>query len=140
MTKSESTMRSRLVGILKSSYGLDAYPVENVVCPGMPDVVYCGEKWGWIECKKTKDWPKREATPVRLSHELMPSQKLWLRKHEKRGGNALVLVQISNDFVLLDAMSAVSYLGTAPKAELLAMALLHAEGWEHLEEELWEYL
>ncbi len=132
-------MRSRLIVILKS-YGLAAYPVENMVCPGMPDVVYCGEKWGWIECKKTKDWPKREATPVRLSHELMASQKLWLRKHTKRNGIAYVLVQVSQDFILFDAKTAVRFLGSVPRTELLERSLLHAQGWADLEDKLWEHL
>ena len=139
MAKSESPMRGRVVKTLLK-YGLAAQAVENTVGPGMPDIWYGGELNGWIECKKHADWPKRSDTPVRLSHGLLDTQKLWIRKKSRRGVRVLVLVQIARDFLVLDGLWAVSFLGEVPKAELLANALLHCQGWPELEARLKEQL
>jgi hypothetical protein len=131
---SESTMRSRVVKILKR---LDAQPVENMVGAGMPDI-YCLA--GWIECKKTKHWPQDPARIVRLDHPLMASQKIWIRRHLKRGGRAWVLIQIAQEFLLLDGAKAVSLLGDADRQRLIDESSLHCEGWSQLEEELPNHL
>lgn len=140
MSKPEAGMRSKLVGFLRRSYKLDAYPVENTVAVGMPDVVYGGWAWGWIECKKTQEWPKRASTPVRLDHELLDTQKVWIRKHTKRNGRVHVLVQIGLEFLLLNGMDAVSCLGKDTREQLCARALLHCHGWQELEAKLKEHL
>jgi len=129
-------MRCKVVKIL-NGYRLHGMAVENMVGPGTPDVAYIG---GWIECKKTKKWPVRSTTPVRLDHGLLDTQRLWIRKHAKHGGRVFVLIQVALEFLLLDGMVAVSFLGTSTQAELKEHSLLVCRGWKELEARLKEYL
>ena len=130
----ESTMRSRVCKILSR---FDAQAVENRVGPGMPDVYTTA---GWIECKRTKAFPKREGTPVKLDHELLDTQRVWLRRHARRGGKAWVLTQIGHDFYLHPGDWAADNLGTATRSMLGEYADLHVVGWASLEEHLTEFL
>lgn len=58
--------------------------IENGCGPGVPDVaVKWRGRWGWVECKFVRAWPKREGTPVRFDCEFTPEQRLWLRRHEE---------------------------------------------------------
>lgn len=127
-------MRTKVVKILAP---LDAFAVENPCNPGTPDINYIG---GWIECKRTKAWPKRAATAVRLDHKLLPSQKIWLRRRCTNGGIALVLVQIAQEFLLFWGSSAARDLGRVNRETLVARALLHCHGWRDLENKLVEFL
>lgn len=124
----ESTMRRRLVKILREQ-GRDAYPIENMVGVGTPDVEYVG---GWIECKKHKAWPKKDTTPLRLGHPLLPSQKQWIRRRAACGGTVHVLIQVGMDFVLLGPGAALNLLGAATKDELIDAADLYCTGWAAL--------
>lgn len=112
-------MRQRLVGMLRP---LDAVSIENSVGPGTPDINYIG---GWIECKWLRSWPKRAETLVRLDHELMPSQKVWLQRRCSRGGVVWVMLQCRREWLLLESLTAVQLLGKATRKELCAAAYHH---------------
>ena len=129
MAKAESGLRGRVVKIL-TKMGLDAMAVENPAKPGTPDINYIG---GWIECKKTSKWPKREETIVKLDHELMSSQKLWIRRRSKAGGKVFVLVQVDHYFLIFDGLWAVNNLGRKTRQELEDGSLFCVSGWSSLE-------
>ena len=131
---SESTMRTRVCKLLKK---LDAQAVENRVGPGMPDICYIG---GWIEAKYTASFPKRADSPVTLTHELLQTQKVWIKRHTRKGGIVRVLVQVSNEFFLLDGLWACENLGEVDRATLTAGADLHCVGWPELALDLPDYL
>ena len=76
----------------------DAFAVENPANPGTQDVN--GIEF-WIELKQLDEWPSREGTPVRIEH-FTPKQRIRARKRWKKGGNAFFLLQVSNDWLLLD--------------------------------------
>lgn len=129
MAKSESGLRGRVVKIL-CKMGLDGVAVENPARPGTPDINYIG---GWIECKKTSKWPKREETVVRLTHDLMQSQRVWIRRRAKAGGKVFVLVQIDHWFLLFDGLWAVNNLGKRTRKEMEEHSLFCVSGWSSLE-------
>lgn len=123
----ESNMRKNLCNQLKK---LDAQAMENRAGPGTPDVSYIG---GWIECKWLRAWPKRPTTPVTLDHPLLKSQKVWIKRHVRRGGTVFVLLQCGREWLLFDGMTAREFLGTSTRDELYKHAIrvwktgLHAE-------------
>lgn len=98
--------------------------VENMVGPGTPDVEYIG---GWIELKQVDEWPKREATPLRVDH-FTPQQKAWLIRRRLRGGRAFVLIRVANDWLLIDGTVAAKILGSVPKDELISKSIKHWHG------------
>jgi len=99
---------------------LDPQRIENRVGKGTPDVNYIG---GWIELKQQDNWPKRPTTKVRLDHDLTKEQRIWLRRREKKGGTAYVLLQVSRDYLLLSGGDAASLIGEATQAELREAAI-----------------
>lgn len=113
---SESNMRKNLCNQLKK---LDAQAVENRVGPGTPDVSYIG---GWIECKWLRAWPKRPGTVVKLDHPLLKSQKVWIRRRARRGGNVYVLLQRGREWLLFYGRIACEYLGLSTRADLYTYA------------------
>jgi len=113
---SEQTMRQNVVHGLRS---LDAVSVETKIEDGIPDINFIG---GWIECKWLRSWPKRETTPVRLDHDLMPHQRAWLRRRWRRGGNAWVLLQVGREWMLYDVPTAVEIIGKATRKEMVDKA------------------
>jgi len=129
-------MRTRVCKILKK---FDAQAVENRVGPGMPDVVLI-TNGTWIECKKTAAFPKRPDSPVVLSHELLPTQKVWLNRCARKGGQCYVLTQIANEFFLHWGPVAAEILGSVDRATLTASAELHCVGWAQLNTDLPDFL
>ena len=112
---SEQTMRQRVVKALKC---LDAWSVENPCRPGTPDVNYIE---GWIELKHAEKWPARAATPLRLGH-FTPQQRLHLRRRWHLGGNAYLLLQVDQDWLLFDGETAAEFVGLQPRQELYLRA------------------
>lgn len=108
-------MRKRVVKALKR---LHAISVENPCLPGTPDVNYVE---GWVELKCVEKWPKREDTILRLDH-FTPQQKLFLRKRWAKGGNAFLLLQVEQDWLLFDGPTAAEVVGCSTKATLLEEA------------------
>ena len=127
-------MRTRVCKILKK---FDAMAVENRVGDGTPDVAIIG---GWIECKLTKSFPKRPDTPVTLTHGLLNSQKVWMARHHRRGGEVHVLTQIANEFFLHEPTWAIANLGNVDRETMTKAAVLHCIGWPALEKALPKYL
>ncbi len=91
---SESSMRQRLVAALKP---LDAVPIENSLRAGTPDVNYIG---GWMELKWLRSWPVRGGI-ISLPH-YTNGQRLWLRRRGKRGGVALLVLQVGKQWLFFD--------------------------------------
>ena len=108
----ESGMRENLCRRLKK---LDAVAVENPARPGTPDVNFIG---GWIECKWLRAWPKRVGTPVKLDHPLLAGQKVWIRRRNRRGGKAWVMLQCGREWLLFRGGVACDFLGTSTRQEL----------------------
>ncbi len=108
----ESDMRKNLCDRLKK---LDAIAVENPARPGTPDVNFIG---GWIELKWLRHWPKRVGTPVKLDHPLLSGQKVWIRRRNRRGGRAWVMLQCGREWLLFKGDAACDFLGTSTRQEL----------------------
>jgi hypothetical protein len=113
---SETDMRKNLCNDLRA---LDAQAMENRVGPGTPDVAFIG---GWIECKWLRAWPKRPTTVVTLDHPITKSQKVWIRRHVRRGGRAWVLLQCRREWLLFAGDVACDFLGSLTRAELYRRA------------------
>lgn len=115
----ESDMRKNLCNKLKK---LDAVAVENPARPGTPDINFVG---GWIECKWLRAWPKRTGTVVKLNHPLLSSQKVWIRRRQRRNGKPWVMLQCGREWLLFRGDIACDRLGTATRAELYSHARAH---------------
>lgn len=110
---SEKKARAKLLKILAP---IGARPVENIVDPGMPDVVCVA---GWIEIK-VAERPSRSTTPIRV--EWQPGQQPWLRKWRQHGGRAWTMLRLGDTWILHDALWAVDRLGEATEDELIKHA------------------
>lgn len=112
----EKEFRSKLVDALKP---LRAFPVENDVHDGTPDVCCLG---GWIELK-VGDCPVRSTSRVDLG--LRPAQAIWLRGWRRQGGRAWGMILLNNEVVMLhDGMWAADNYDVANSADLMKNALL----------------
>ncbi len=79
---------------------------------------------GWIELKWERHWPVRGG-PLRVPH-YTTQQKVWARKRRHRGGQCRLLLQCSNDWILLDgAVAATLPLGDATREQLIEAAEMH---------------
>lgn len=108
-------MRQRVVKALKP---LDAFSVENLCGSGTPDVNYME---GWIELKHKDEWPKRATSVVRLPH-FTPQQRLRLRRRWHLGGNAYLLLQVEQDWLLFDGGTAAVHVGRCDRSTLESIA------------------
>jgi hypothetical protein len=86
---------------------------------GHPGRVIRGE----LELKHSPDFPKKDATPVRLRH-FTDEQRLFLISRGETGGYCWVLWQIKRDYFLFDH-TVVWQLGDLPKQGLLDHAYRH---------------
>ena len=134
---SERKMRSNVCDWLRD---LDAFAVENPANPGTPDVSYVD---GWIELKQIDSWPASEATPVRISH-YTPQQRIRARKRWKKGGNVFWMLQVRNDWLLLDGDVAAELYDeerdNPTRAELYSKARVTWTGQNSVRKELRHYL
>jgi hypothetical protein len=97
---------------------------EDAIGLGIPDVSYgVNGVNGWIELKHSPDFPKKDATPVRLRH-FTDEQRLFLISRGETGGYCWVLWQIKRDYFLFDH-TVVWQLGDLPKQGLLDHAYRH---------------
>lgn len=112
-------MRQRVHRAIKA---LDPHAIENLCGRGTPDTTYA---YGWIELKALKEWPKRDSTPVRLHHDLMREQRIWLRRRWQAGGEAyvLLLVEKTQDWLIFDGPTAGTIIGDATQEELREAAI-----------------
>lgn len=129
----EQHMRQRVVKALRSE---DAVSVENKVYPGTPDVNYIG---GWVELKWLPNWPRDREAIVPVKH-FTPQQRVWLKRRWRKGGQALVLMQVkANDaWLLFDGETAAAKLGRVPAVELYESCL--ASGFRLDERKIKEWL
>ena len=103
-TVSESGQRGRVIRALKP---LNAKAIENPIGPGTPDVNYIE---GWIELKWLRAWPVKSDTVVRLPHFTI-GQRRWLRDRSRLGGNAWLLLQCKQEWLLFTGPDAHDYVG-----------------------------
>jgi len=101
---------------------LDPHRIENAVALGMPDVNYL---YGWIELKHKHEWPKRDDTPLRLTH-FTPEQKTWLYRRHHLGGRAFLLLRVKNEFLLFDGKMARAVVGNVCRIALIKAALAYS--------------
>jgi hypothetical protein len=120
-------MRQRVVKALKS---LHAISVENPCRPGTPDLNYGGPRSGWIELKWESKWPVRPTTPLRLTSDFSPQQRIFAIKRTMSGGRSHFLLQVGQDWLLLEGETAAKIVGTACRAELEAAAIQRWHGAE----------
>lgn len=111
---SEKKFRSRIVELLAA---IGAFPIENIVHDGTPDV---GCVAGFIELKVAKR-PRREST--RVEFDLRPSQRIWLRKWREHGGRAWTLVRLEETVMLHDALWASEHMDRVSEEVLRANAV-----------------
>lgn len=107
----ESDQRSTVVKALKK---LDAVAVENPAYPGTPDVNYIE---GWIELKWLRAWPARQDTIVTLKH-YTKQQRIFAVRRRRAGGNCWLLLQVRNQWLLLDGAVAAIKLNKSTAKEL----------------------
>lgn len=116
---SEKNMRAWVVRELRRD-GVDAVAVEALTPPGFPDVSYAD---GLLELKWLPAWPARPDTPVRVDH-FTREQRLLLRRRWLSGGDAWLLLQVENVWMLFDGETAAAYVGDVNRAGLLRHARL----------------
>lgn len=110
----ESKFRSIVVKLLAP---IGAFPVENTVHSGMPDVCCV---LGWIELKVAHR-PGNSETIV--SVDLRPAQRLWLKKWSMIGGAAWTLTLLGDTWFLHSAKWAHSLLGRVNEKEMKEKAI-----------------
>lgn len=130
----ELSLRKEVVQILRC---FDAQPVENVRRVGCPDVECIS---GWIEIKKTAEWPARPETVVRLDHDLSQEQRMWLRRRIRTGGLAWVLLQVDRDFLFYDGSVAAAVFGLLTKEGMVRAAMHTCVGLSQLREKLPQWI
>lgn len=115
---SESTMRQRF---LRGIRPLDGVAIEDRLRPGTPDTFWIG---GCGELKWLRAWPTRGG-PVLLSH-YTKSQRIWLRRRGKRGGVALLILQVKKQWLFFDHEFGTEEVGvSATREELECRAIKH---------------
>lgn len=116
----EKDFRKQIVQMLKP---LRAFPVENEVYDGVPDVCCVA---GWIELKVAST-PMRPDTPVKIG--LRPAQGVWLKGWRRHGGRAWGLLLLDDEYILLhDGHWVANHYDTATFDQLWEGALMVC-GW-----------
>jgi hypothetical protein len=118
-TVAEAAMRSLLVRKMRSEH---AFPVENRVRRGTPDVSYID---GWAELKWLRGWPAKGG-PVALPH-FTAQQRVFLSKHWKLGGRAFLVLQVRSEWMLWAGCD-VWPIGALNREELGSIALSRWNG------------
>lgn len=110
----EARMRSKVIAMLRPLF---AFPVENAVAQGAPDVCCVA---GWVELKVASR-PFEPSAVVDI--DLRSSQRVWLRKWRTHGGRAFTLVRVCQTAVYAD-----------PQRNVPSVWYLHDGRWsaEHL--------
>lgn len=111
-------MRQKVVRALRA---LDAFPLENLLSRGTPDICYAD---GLIECK-VADRPRRAGTPVRVP-DFTREQRTTLLRRSRVTCNVRVLLLLGRDWILLPGGWAAENLGYVVEEELWRSA---EAGW-----------
>jgi len=118
MTHESRHMRRPVIQALRK---LSAFPIENIACPGTPDVGYIG---GFIELKEIDSFPVRPTTPLRLKH-FTKQQRLWAKTYILKGGVSTVLLKVGpRHWFLLDGLIAADRLGFMTREEIQSASRL----------------
>lgn len=124
----EAEFRSIVVGLLNP---LAAFPVENIVDDGTPDIC-CAV--GWIETKLGV-YPKRKDTRVQVS--VRESQRSWMRRWTKTGARVWTLTLVDNrETILHDGKWSCDRLGVAGREEFIELAIAHWKSTRPIQKQL----
>jgi hypothetical protein len=123
--------------------GFFAGAFDNEACwPGTADVWYHGgerqktivgelpkPRTGWTELKRVgaDDVPKRDETPLRLTH-YRPHQRQWHLAADKAGVRVTLLLLVGDEWFLFPAVWAAHHLGNVPISTLRASASVRWTG------------
>ena len=91
--------------VLKLLEPIGAFPVENTVASGCPDICTA---LGWIELKVAKR-PAKDTTPVKI--DLRRQQRIWLRRWTELEQKSWVLIWINGLWLLYYGHIAAEKLG-----------------------------
>ena len=113
---SEADQRRKVIKALKP---LDAFRADPPGVPaGTPDVNYSE---GWIELKWLRYWPVRDNTVVRIDH-FTDKQREFLKRRWELGGNAWLLLQRRQEWLLFHGLDAHDYVGNLTRTGLYRCA------------------
>lgn len=116
----EKKFRSKVVKLLEPICGT---PLENIVGdPGDPDV-YCVA--GFLELK-VAERPRMEET--RVTVDVRPAQRLWLKRWRMSGGRAWTLTLLGDTWLLHEGHWAAECLGEVNERSLRVNAVAVWEG------------
>jgi hypothetical protein len=94
---------------------------------GIPDVVFSIDgNHHFIELKCVANFPKREATPIRLPH-FTADQKWWLKQHGEAGEYCWVFLKVQKEYFLYH-WNNLDGLGDWNKKELFMNCDFYAKG------------
>lgn len=117
-----NALRQMCLGVRKTPPHWDR--VENVAGSGYPDLSWSwAEREGHIELKYRAAPPVREDSPV-VVESITPHQRLWWRLRWESGGNAFVLLRLSEEYLLFPGLWATLNLGSTPLEGLRQHAAL----------------
>jgi len=100
--------------------GWDPVRIEGAGA-GTPDV---NHKYGWLELKWARTWPKGADVPLRVPH-YTKEQKAWHMRRCHWGGLCHVLIGVAGESLLFEGDVAAEHLGKSTRAELYALAAAH---------------
>ena len=123
MSRLEKNLNWRIQDAIKHR---DPIRVENSVGDGTPDINYAE---GWIESKQIPMWPKRTDSTVRVPH-YRPAQRAWHVKRSKAGGLVHVVIQIGDDVLVFDGLTAARVLGHTTRRQMEYYAKLILSPWD----------
>lgn len=110
MSDAEKKLRKKVVQLLKPICGA---PIENIVGEGGDPDVYCVA--GWLELKVAERPVRRE---TRVTVDVRPAQRLWLKRWRMSGGRAWTLTLLEETWLLHEGHWAAECLGNVTEAEL----------------------
>jgi hypothetical protein len=126
MSRPEADLNKKIMSALA---GLHPIRVENLACPGTPDINAAGDIW--IESKVIKDWP--DYGVVRVPH-FTPQQRLWHIHRQRCGGNSLLCLQVSRKIFLFRGCDAAQHLGkTWVQKDVQRNSMNYADTFGHLD-------
>lgn len=100
-----------------------AQRIEDRLTPGVPDICYALDGFGWLELKYLAQPPKREGTPLSIPH-LTPEQRNWASTFGPKTGRVFMLLQVGDSYLLFGHES-IRKIGVVTWPEHIAMARAH---------------
>lgn len=106
--------------------------IENALGAGTPDVNAClAGVEHWAELKGMLRWPVvPEDRVIKLDHDLLESQRLWLKARWSAGGNCWVVLGIREpkEWLIWTGYMAAGLIGASTKYQLIRWAAVHHVG------------